>query len=637
MNKPYLSIARIERRLGTGNTEGISFRPGVNVLVGRPNTGKTKWLQTLDYLLGDPDENPFENAAEEGLAEKYDAAAAELLIGGELVRIERRWREPGNKTKVFVNDEGMPARDFQHWLMERLGIPRVSFPKGNPMSGQTWPELSFRMLLRHIYRQQRFWSGIADQQPEAEQHACVLQFLGLAESIFTEDYGELVRLRREAEQTKLRREQYIRTLDELAQDLVGTEEQSVGVSEATVRLAGERIRDEIGQLLTDRTRVLNAAKDSVLPSSQRNHVVVLAETRARIVVNLEELEQKERAARERLGELRRYRTDLSDELERLSRAEDAGSVLSDLKVTHCPACDQAVAEAKADHDHCFLCHQVLPDQPLLAELGTVRLRFERERLSGELAEADELVAIVSRDADARATDAARQKEHLRRLDNELAPSRQAIGALAQEEISAIDMALGRASERQRQLSRIAASLELASQMDEKIRLIEQQIEPLARKVDEALRAADFDGAASRLADGMNAYLTGLNSTRPNVWLHNPLAVDLSRWSFNIRVGSRKWTSALGGTDRLYLLMAYHFGLLSLSPWQGSHYPGLTVIDVPGEFSGEAIGDKENFIVQPFIELLKAPEFEGCQVILTGASFAGLTGAHRIELNHVYVS
>ena len=107
-----------------------------------------------------------------------NSAAADLVIGDERVRIERRWREAGAKTKIFVDDNGMTARDFQQWLMGKLGIPLLNFPKGNPTSGQTWPELSFRMLLRHIYRQQRFWGDIADKQPEGEQHACILQFLG---------------------------------------------------------------------------------------------------------------------------------------------------------------------------------------------------------------------------------------------------------------------------------------------------------------------------------------------------------------------------------------------------------------------------------------------------------------------------
>ncbi|MDU6375587.1 MAG: hypothetical protein E6575_16100, partial [Bradyrhizobium sp.] len=167
MSKPFLCITRLERQLSIGNAETLAFAPGVNLIIGPPNTGKTKWLQTLDFLLGDPGENPFEGAEETGLAEKYEAAAAEFTLGSDVFRLQRKWREPGAKTKIFVGDTPMPPREFQHWLMERLGIPLLNFPKGNPLSGQTWPELSFRMLLRHIYRQQRFWGDLADKQPEA--------------------------------------------------------------------------------------------------------------------------------------------------------------------------------------------------------------------------------------------------------------------------------------------------------------------------------------------------------------------------------------------------------------------------------------------------------------------------------------
>jgi len=169
MSHPYLSIGRVERRTCSGSNEELRFLPGVNLLVGRPNTGKTKWLQTVDYLLGDTGENPFEAVDEQGLAEKYESAGVELVIGEEHFWIERRWQEQGARTKIFIDDKGTTAKDFQQWLTQKLGIPPVNFPKGNPMSGQTWPELSFRMLLRHIYRQQRFWGDIADQLRFSDQ------------------------------------------------------------------------------------------------------------------------------------------------------------------------------------------------------------------------------------------------------------------------------------------------------------------------------------------------------------------------------------------------------------------------------------------------------------------------------------
>jgi hypothetical protein len=129
----------------------------------------------------------------------------------------------------------------------------------------------------------------------------------------------------------------------------------------------------------------------------------------------------------------------------------------------------------------------------------------------------------------------------------------------------------------------------------------------------------------------------LNVQRPDTWKHSAVEIDMSRSSTTFRVGRKRWQGALGGTDSLYFLMAYQYGLLSLSPIPGMHYPGLSIIDVPGEFSGEEVKDSENFIVQPFIDLLARKAFEGAQLIITGASFAGLTGVHVQKQTHVHVA
>jgi predicted nuclease with TOPRIM domain len=637
VSRPYLRVGRLERRLSTGSTEGLAFEPGANLLVGPPNTGKTRWLQTLDHLLGDPGGSPFEGASEEGLADKYEAAGAELFVGDERLWVERRWREPGAKAKVFVDGEGVAARDFQQLLMRKLGIPLLRFPKGNPMSGQTWPELSFRMLLRHVYRQQRFWGGIADQQPDGEQHACLSQFLGLAERLFTEEYGRLVQLKAEAERLKARRDQYGLALDELARDVLSEPGLSLGVSATTTRDAERRLSAETETLRQRRSALIAEARDRAVTRETRGRVDRLAEERAALVVGLEELRRRAKATAERSGEVRRYRAELAEELDRLARAEDAGAVLADLRVTHCPACDQPAPDVPADGELCFLCHQALPDEPLVEELGAVRLRFERDRLTGELKEAQELADVLQRDEKRLAADVAAGEERLRMLENELAPARLAVAALVQDEVSALDMALGELSERQRQVGRVSAALAIGGQMTDRVEAIEREIEPLQARVDEAARATDFSAAEAQLEDGMNAYLTAINALRSGVWRHSPVKVDVSRWGFTFRVGARRWHAALGGTDSLYFLMAYHYGLLSLSDKPGRHYPGLSIVDVPAEFSGEAIEDKENFIVQPFIDLLGRPEYQGAQLIITGASFAGLEGAHRLQLTEIYVA
>jgi len=637
MSHTYLSIHSLNRRLSTGKTESLQFKPGVNLLVGRPNTGKTKWLQTLDYLLGDTDENPFAGAGEEGLAEKYDAASAELIIGEEHLLVERRWHEPGTKTKVFVDGEAMATREFQQLLMQKLGIPLLNFPRGNPLSSQTWPELSFRMLLRHIYRQQRFWSGIADQQYEGEQHACMLQFLGLAERLFTDQFGQLVKLKKKVDQFKARRDQYGQTLDELARDILSEPGLDIGANVTTVGDADGRLAREIESLRQRRVALITEARDQIVLPEHRSHVTRLGEERATVIVALEELRHKAKATSERLDEMRRYRIELGDELDRMTRAEDAGEVLADLKITHCPACDQPVTNKAVDSEHCFLCNQDLPDEPLIEGLGTARLRFERDRLTGEFKEADKLLSVLQHDVKRLADNIAITDERLRMLENELAPARQGVAALVQEEISAIDMALGELNERQRQLGRISAALELGQELTGRIATTEREIEPLQESVDETVRGTDFDAAAAQLEDGINAYLSAINVLRPGVWRHSSVKIDISRSKFTIRVGAQRWHAALGGTDTLYFLMAYHYGLLTLCDKLSCHYPGLSIIDVPGEFSGEAVEDKENFIVQPFIDLLAREEYIGAQLIITGVSFVGLAGAHRLHLTHVHVA
>jgi uncharacterized coiled-coil DUF342 family protein len=637
MSQRYLSIVRLERQLATGNVEEILFQQGVNLFVGRPNTGKTKWLQTLDYLLGDPGENPFEGEEETGLDEKYVAAAAQLVIGDEEVRIERKWREPGAKGKIFVNDQAMLARDFQHWLMEKLGIPILKFPKGNPMSGQTWPELSFRMQLRHIYRRQLLWGGIADQQPEGEQHACVLQFLGLAEHVYTDEYGNLVELKMEVEKLKARREQYGQTLDELSHEILGDAEFTVSVTATSIKAALSKQSSKIEDLRKRRNEILvDGSKRAILPQ-HRGHVERLGEKRASVLVGREEYLRKLKATSERIEEIHRYRSDLAEEIDRIARAADAGLVLADLKVTHCPACDQAVASAKTDPRHCFLCHQDLPGEPIIEELGAVRLRFERDRLSAEIKEADDLLSVLHRERRKLTEETSAAEEELHKIESELVPARQAVAALVQEEISAVDVALGQASEHERQIKRISGALDLSTTLTKQISDLEKLIEPLQRRVDEMVRATDFDASAALLEEGMNSYLDAIKALRPRVWQHSAVRVDLSRSNFSIKVGNKRWSAVLGGTNTLYLLMAYHYGLLTLSSKPGCHYPGIAIIDVPGEFSGEAIEDKENFIVQPFIDLLKQEQYSGAQLIMTGASFTGLVGAHFHRLTHVHAA
>jgi len=232
--RPTLVITQVWRRTVDGHTEELNLSAGVNLIVGGPNTGKTKWLETIDYLLGDAGEDPYSTTADDQLAHKYEAAGFRFSIGGESFAVERRWRESGGKGKIWCDGQSMPSRDFQHFLMDKLAIPLLTIPTGNPYSGRSWPELSFRTLLPHFYRPQAAWSALIEKQSEDHVRSAVQMFVGLAEHLFTADYQEIVRLRLERLRLQARRDQFSETVGEIARDFLDEDQLTLTVTEATL-------------------------------------------------------------------------------------------------------------------------------------------------------------------------------------------------------------------------------------------------------------------------------------------------------------------------------------------------------------------------------------------------------------------
>jgi hypothetical protein len=73
-------------------------------------------------------------------------------------------------------------------------------------------------------------------------------------------------------------------------------------------------------------------------------------------------------------------------------------------------------------------------------------------------------------------------------------------------------------------------------------------------------------------------------------------------------------------------------MLSLVADGWFNYPGLVIIDFPLELvDGASIADKENYLVEPFIELCARKGMEATQFIAAGRAFENLAGTHQIHL------
>jgi DNA repair ATPase RecN len=335
-----LIIHRISRMLVSGGIEALDFEPGVNVIVGPANSGKTTWLRMLDFLMGD--NNSAAGLFDEEIIRKYAGVATELEVSEQRVVIERRWSADGGRSQMTVDGKPFPANGLQEWLLEGLGIPTVRYPQGNLYSDRTWSTLSWRSLLRHIYRRQDFWSDLVPRQPDSERHACLLQFLGVAQHLFSDEYALLIEKRRRIAQLQARKDSFVETLNQISADLVVDASLSVGITSQSIAAARERLMHEILELVGRRDALLTKIRNETAePGGQLGE---LLNQRLTLLRQRDDFTSEIESVEARLRELAQYRSLIEKERDRLTRAEVAAAAFEDIRITHCPACDQSVED-----------------------------------------------------------------------------------------------------------------------------------------------------------------------------------------------------------------------------------------------------------------------------------------------------
>jgi DNA repair ATPase RecN len=628
------SVSRTGR---DGVTESLHFRSGVNVIVGEPNTGKTRWLEIIDFVMGD------DGTAEEKLGEviftKYASAAIELQVGDRNFTVQRRWHDAGVKTKVFVDEDSLNVQEFRQLMLDELGIPSLHYPQGNPYGLRTWPELGFRSLVRHWYRRQRFWGDLVDQQITSEQHACILQFLGIAERLYSQEYGDLVKAQKLIAELEAKRDSFQSTLNEISREIISEDELGVAVTPDAITQATARLDAEINTLNQKRDELVESAISAASPQDDESAKDAISKMTEEFA-GLKQLEQKHAVELERvngrLHELNNFQNRVGSEINRLERAIRAGDIMVNLKATHCPVCDQPIKQPdNDDRIQCFLCHQPLQINGAFASEPLKRLEFELDQLKGEKKEISELIESLSgrkRDYSASIRDT---RNRCARLAEMLKPVRIATAAIIPPDVAEIEMEIGRRIERVDQLRRIRDALARRETIAAEILKIQSQVADLKAEVERQTGGLDFESASDVISDGMNEYVRQLKFDGKAMWTQRDIQFSVRKDSFSVRVGRQKWSSQLGGTMTIYFFLAYHYALLTLSASAESRVPPFLIVDFPPEIEGEKVADHENFVIEPFVALCKREKYKHVQIIAAGSAFKGLQGVHRQTLSEVW--
>lgn len=630
MNGNTLVIRSLQRFPLERSTDQLEFDNGVNLIYGERDAGKTVWLRMMDFLMADP--GTPEDAFGEEIATKYNSLRAVFSVsdGSEII-VERKWKAPGALHKIFVDGQSFDCDVFGDFLLQKLEIPIIHYPKGNPYSDRSWPKLSWRTLFRSIYRQERFWAKFVDQQPEGELAAAMLQFLGMADKQFPQSYGKLVEKRKRFQRLEGERQAHASVLHSITSELLQQKELSVTVTQDSLETTRQRIKSDLEHLEQERQKLLEKIREekAVAYDQRFQELKVLREQRQ---------QTKDKALRElgaktqRLPDLKRYAQGIEAEILRLKRATTAGIVLADFRVTHCPVCEQTVNETHSS-ETCYVCKQAfsshfgMPDN---------RINFEVDQLSEEFEELAELIYKTESDIAAAETEISHLDTEITKIDIDLSPAFRLVLDMIPPDLGILDTNVGRLNEQLDQVTRVERNLQSQNELAATINLLEKEIAQLKAELDESAIDVDFDKLSQRLEDGMNSYLNALNEAHANRWSKGPLNVTLTDKIFKVSIGGSPLSAQLGAASHAIVLFAYHYALLGLSADAQCNYPGFAVIDFPLTLAdGQSLKDAENYLVEPFVRRCMSKSMTHTQFIAAGRSFENLEGAHQIFLSDVY--
>ena len=484
-----------------------------------------------------------------------------------------------------------------------------------------------------MYRQERFWSEFVDRQPEGDQAAALLQFLGFADKQFPQSYEQLIQKRKLLQQLEGQRDAYSAVLHSVTTELLEQSELTVAVTRESIERTKAKINSELASLSDERQNVLQQivtdrkVEDRSRFDSLRSERNAVEQQRQKLLVETER-------SRHRLSELVVYKQSAEAEASRLKRTRTAGSHFVDFKVTHCPVCEQLIDEPEGVGNICYLCGRPKPAADSTTS-GT-RIDFELDQLQDELDELSELIKKTEEDLRSKEASFEGLLNSTRRIDADLAPAIRSAAEVLPPDLSIIDVTIGRLNERLEQVARVEKNLITQDELAQKIQQIALEIEKLS--ADQSLndQEVDFRALSQILEDGMNSYLNALNETDSSRWTKGKLNVKLNDRTFYVSIKETDLSAQVGATSKAIVLFSYHYALLELSADSIRNYPGIVIIDFPLTL-GESVrlADAENYLVEPFIRLCSEPNMRHTQFIAAGRAFERPEGANQIKLASVY--
>lgn len=612
-----IKLRRLSRVDLDGEVAHIDLDSPATEIIGPRNSGKTTILRIMDYVLGEGDS--ASKALGEDVAARYSSLTLDLVLAGVPHQVERRPNDYGYSAKIFLDGEEAPRDSFSPWILTSLGWPVVDIPKArSPKFANATVPLSFRTLLRHLYRREDSWSDFAYREDEFHRRAVLRYFLGVLD--VEGDLGEFEAARSERV---------------VAESTARFEEANESAGSALRAVAGRLSLeisdwDQVDGAIADLEGRIESLREE--RSQTTSEIGSLDNYNAELTHAYESLSQEITDAADAQGDieavLRSFRQSsevVNAEIARLERANSALDVFADVPVQQCPACGQDVSHLEGEHGHCFLCRQTVTDDQRKRRID-LEIRSLRD-------EASELVDQIERTGQ-ELTSLAEQLESVQGDRAEVA------SRITDERSALLAPYVGRleqlSAEEATHAQAIAALLGLRSILTNVERLREQAAEARKRQQQIALANIERNSNAELTSDRCQQFAgwmtSFLNSLEVEPWGFGPVTMRPDDMEFILK--GHPWKEHLGGETKISFFLAYHYALLKLSELDAPEVraPGLVILDNPIQ---QAVPDGA---VAEALSLL-----ESCAVTTNGSVISAFArslpthvdGKRVVRLNHVY--
>ncbi|MEE5107994.1 exonuclease SbcC [Pseudomonas alliivorans] len=565
------SFININRLILVGHRKNYTttFFPGVNIIYGDSDTGKSSILEFVNYLLGSSE---IELADEVSSSVRY--AVLDITINGSSFTVKRDIFKPKDRVEVYpcifeeclsyypkkfassYSDTNAPDGFYSDFLLDALNFPKVKIKVSPSQAVSELKRLSFRSLFKFAYLNQDEVGGKSfldlGNWVQATSNREVFKYIfNVLDSSITELQAEISEKYKESNRIKNK-------YDAVSEFLRETDHESPESLDAEI--------DQIDSQLELLVAELSAINKSMVSDS---------DTYRELKAYLSELALLEKSATlkikstsDQVDQYIRLRNDYENDIQKINGIKTSSSRLGEVSITQapCPVCDNVVSvEDQASS------YQLNSDAMLNDELKSLSKR--KNNLNVLISDLQEQQRTLLKDQAIFKSDILKARDL---IDTE------ARGMITPF-LTQRDTFVQEIAKHQQIRKKLADDLKIRNQQEKiyrsyellkaSITSLEEQLEKLKQN------APDLDGILSVLGNHLNAYLKSVKiKNRTNIGIRKSTLAPVIR--------DRDYYKITSGGLRTITSIGYMLSLLEYSIDHDINHPRFLMLDTVGKYLGK---------------------------------------------------